>query len=435
LEVITMKRVIFTSSVVVLIMALTLCGQPAGGGGGMGGNRGGGMAAAASTRRPDKAARLASIAEIEKQIATLRAAIQKAPATDPCIPQLQDEALSTFTTQYTEESNAVNQIAQTINTLRVTAAAGGRGGRGGGGGGLTAEVLTELTKLAQGENATKLAARLEALAKEAAAAPARGGGGGGGSALDAALTLTRPTSSPGLGQKLAALSAPDTDGFISMFNGKDLTGWDALPNWWSVKDGAIDVVETSAENIQSDLIWIDSVDNPAKYANFELRVSVRWITHTGNSGIQFRGVIDNAETKHVGGYQPDIDAANQYSGSLYDERNANGTHRSPVSGPHMGPRGYKITYPADGGAATSEPLAENPQTLTALVKPVGEWNDYVIIANGSRITVSVNGHLFSDVTDLYPTARKDGVIAFQQHAGQQMQLQFKDVKIKFLPAK
>ncbi|MGO9787738.1 MAG: hypothetical protein ACLPL5_13145, partial [Stellaceae bacterium] len=35
------------------------------------------------------------------------------------------------------------------------------------------------------------------------------------------------------------LPKPDADGFITLFNGKDLTGWQGLADYWSVKDGAI----------------------------------------------------------------------------------------------------------------------------------------------------------------------------------------------------
>src|SRR5689334_6264018 len=54
---------------------------------------------------------------------------------------------------------------------------------------------------------------------------ARGGGGAAASDMDANLVLVRPTDSPGLG-KTMELPKPDAEGFISMFNGKDLTGWD-----------------------------------------------------------------------------------------------------------------------------------------------------------------------------------------------------------------
>ena len=261
----------------------------------------------------------------------------------------------------------------------------------------------------------------------------RGGGRGGINELDADLDWTLPTESPGMGQAMASLE-PDADGFISMFNGTDLTGWDGLENYWSVKDGAIQVVETPEQNVQACLVWMDSVENPEKYDNFELHVSFRWLSRSGNSGVQFRGIMDNEQTKHIAGYQPDLDGSNSYNGALYDERSANGRHSSPVGGPHMGPRGYKITYPADGGAGIAEPLEDSPQELAEIVNASGsgQWNDMTILADGPRIVISINGHVMSEVIDEYPTARKDGLIGFQQHAGQPMILQFKDVKIKFL---
>lgn len=178
-----MKNFLFSAFVAVMILTVSFCTQaqpaagPGGGAGGMGGGMGGrGMTV--NVLRPDKNTRLASITELEKQIAALKTSIQKAPSADPNISTLTGEKLAAFTTQYDEENNAINQIVTTINTIRP--AAGGRGGRGGGAtGGLTADVIAELTKLAQEEKATKLAARLEALAKETTATPARGGMGGG----------------------------------------------------------------------------------------------------------------------------------------------------------------------------------------------------------------------------------------------------------------
>ncbi len=263
----------------------------------------------------------------------------------------------------------------------------------------------------------------------------RGGRGGPGGSQDAGKVFTRPSDSPGLG-KTVEMPAPDADGFISMFNGKDLAGWDALPGFWSVKEGVIDCVETSEPegNVQSDLIWIDSRERPEKYANFELKAKFRWLSHTGNSGIQFRSKLNNKATKHVGGYQADMDPANAYTGALYDESGEAGRRENGVGGPHMGPRAHKVVYGSDGGAAKAEPLAENEQALLALLKPVGgDFNDMDVIADGPHITIRVNGHLFCEMVDENPKALKNGIIAFQQHAGQQMEVQFKDPRIKFLP--
>src|SRR5438128_2053468 len=96
-----------------------------------------------------------------------------------------------------------------------------------------------------------------------------------------ALTLT-------LASRGADAPKPDADGFISLFDGKTLDGWEGLPGLWSVKDGAIDGSQASAGSKQSDLILTDSKEHPEKYTNFELHLSYRLLTNQGNSGIQFR---------------------------------------------------------------------------------------------------------------------------------------------------
>jgi hypothetical protein len=265
----------------------------------------------------------------------------------------------------------------------------------------------------------------------------QGGRRGRGGNADPGMTFTRPTESTGLGTPME-LSKPDAEGFSSMFNGVDLAGWDALPKFWSVKDGAIDCVETSEPggNVQSDLIWIDSREHPEKYANFEMRAKFRWLSHSGNSGIQFRSVVENPNTKHIGGYQADMDPQDAFTGGIYDESSKAGRRQKEAPGPHLAPRGFKIHYPSDGSTGKAEPLIENSQALKAFLRPVGgEFNDMVVLADGPHMIVKINDHVFCDLTDENPRALKSGIIAMQQHAGAQMEIQFKDVKIKLLPAK
>src|SRR6266436_1652768 len=78
-------------------------------------------------------------------------------------------------------------------------------------------------------------------------------------------------------------------GFKSLFNGKDLTGWDGNPKLWSVKDGAISG-QTTAENPapgNTFLIWTNG-----KVADFELRCQFKLTPGDekkfANSGIQYR---------------------------------------------------------------------------------------------------------------------------------------------------
>ena len=130
-------------------------------------------------------------------------------------------------------------------------------------------------------------------------------------AEDKPATAAAPAAAP-LGQ-------PDANGFISLFNGKDLTGWEGLEGYWSVKNGVIDGSETKDNSVQTDLILSASKEHPEKFANFELHIKWMLVSPDGNSGVQFRSVINNPKTLHVGGYQADIDSGGNYTGSIYDE--------------------------------------------------------------------------------------------------------------------
>jgi hypothetical protein len=222
----------------------------------------------------------------------------------------------------------------------------------------------------------------------------------------------------------AEIPAADADGWISLFNGKDLSGWEGLEGYWSVTDGAIQCTETQENSKQTDLILLCSKDNPEKFANFEIRYSFRWITPGGNSGLQ----IDNPEMFHVGGYQADIDAGNGYTGIIYDEGGVAGGRGI------MSKRGEKTVWDAEN-KSTSTPLDKTDAEIKAKIKPVGEWNDAVVIADGNKITYSINGQVTTEMIDNSPKACKDGVLGFQMHGGHTMTLQFKDVRIKMIGKK
>src|SRR4051794_33782267 len=74
----------------------------------------------------------------------------------------------------------------------------------------------------------------------------------------------------------APLPAPDANGFIEIFNGKDLTHWEGYPGYWSVKDGAITGFETSDKSKHTFLVLSASKTDPTKFGNFEMRFSYRW---------------------------------------------------------------------------------------------------------------------------------------------------------------
>jgi HEAT repeat protein len=200
---------------------------------------------------------------------------------------------------------------------------------------------------------------------------------------------------------------PAGKGFVSMFNGKDLSGWkpfianpialakispkempqkiklatEKMHKNWSVKDGMI-VFSGEGDNLLSD----------KEYGDFEMITNWR-ITRKGDSGIYLRGSpqvqIWDTSRVEVG--------AQVGSGGLYNNK----------------------TY-------ESKPLkvADNP---------IGDWNTFRIVMIGERVSVYLNGELVVDNTILenywdrgIPIFPK-GTIELQAHG---TDLAFKDIYIR-----
>jgi len=224
---------------------------------------------------------------------------------------------------------------------------------------------------------------------------------------------------PGLTAEAAAPPAPDADGFITLFNGHDLAGWEGLAGFWSVKDGAISGHQSEEASKQTFLIL-----SALTVRNFELHFRYRFASPEGNSGIQFRSTVLDPDTYRVGGYQADFDAERQYAGTIYDEAGVAGDRGT------MSNRGERTTWDADGRRHV-EPLRQDTADLLALIK-VGDWNDAILVARGNHITYSINGHIMTDMVDGSPAALQAGRLALQLHQGFTMDIRFKDLKIKLL---
>ena len=194
-------------------------------------------------------------------------------------------------------------------------------------------------------------------------------------------------------QENSAAPAADEVTWAPLFDGKTLDGWSGDSQLWSVADGAI-VGSTENKTLQQNSFLI--FEKP--YQNFVLRLKFK--LRNGNSGVQVRSKA--AEGYVVSGYQADI-AENKYMGILYEERG----------------RGI---------------LAEvDPDKVAPHVKP-GEWNEYLITADGPQLKFALNGYTTVDYleTDAEKGA-KDGIIALQVHTGPKMQIEFKDIEIRELP--
>ena len=111
--------------------------------------------------------------------------------------------------------------------------------------------------------------------------------------------------------------ADDAGGFVSLFNGKSLEGWDGNPSLWSVEEGCI-TGRTQADPKLTHNTFL--VYTNGAVSDFELRFSYKIVN--GNSGVQYRSKVTEQGKfgPIVGGYQADFEAGKTYSGILYEER-------------------------------------------------------------------------------------------------------------------
>ena len=97
----------------------------------------------------------------------------------------------------------------------------------------------------------------------------------------------------------------------------------------------------------------------------------------------------------------------------------------------MAKRGEKVVIGSDGKKQVVGSVG-NAAEIEASVKK-GDWNDYVIIAQGNHLQQFVNGKQTIDVVDEEEAKRAmSGVLALQLHAGSPMMAQFKNIRIKKL---
>lgn len=218
---------------------------------------------------------------------------------------------------------------------------------------------------------------------------------------------------------------PPESGLTTIFNGKDLTGWDGDPRLWSVKDGVIHGETTPEVPAKGNtfLIWQEG-----RTKDFELRLSFR-CSAANNSGIQYRSThITDASARNkwvVRGYQHEIRNENKLpnvSGFIYDEGGSTGKRGRIILVGQQGTWEGKSLKTADRPLITAEEFAE--------LFRLDDWNDVVIIAKGSHIQHFLNGRLIMDFTDSPERMLADGVLALQLHAGKPMFAEYRDIRIK-----
>ena len=195
---------------------------------------------------------------------------------------------------------------------------------------------------------------------------------------------------------------PAEPGFHSLFDGKTLTGWklvDARGAGWKVEDGMIVCQSGGGGKMMTE----------EEFANFILRLEYR-LEAGGNNGVNLRApyegrpayagmeiqVLDDESEQWKSRIKPE-----QHTGSIYD------------------------VLPARTGYS----------------RPIGEWNEMEISADGRRITVKLNGIILLDnnldivkepaILEKHPgLARASGHLGLLGH---NTRTEFRNIRIRKLP--
>ena len=180
----------------------------------------------------------------------------------------------------------------------------------------------------------------------------------------------------------ACASAADEGGWISMFDGKTLSGWKAAdnPESWSVRDGAI-----VGDGERSHLFYMQH-----ECGNCEFKAEVR-LSRGGNSGMYFRAKFGPGWPE---GYEAQV----------------NNTHSD-----------WRRTGSLYSFSDVKEQLV-----------PDDTWWTQDIIANGNHIVIKVNGKVVVDYVDDKHTHQK-GFLALQQHNKGSV-VEFRNLMMRPLPA-
>ena len=177
----------------------------------------------------------------------------------------------------------------------------------------------------------------------------------------------------------------------SLFNGKDLTGWDKIGNEkWVVEDGVI-----FGAGVTKEYGYLATKDT---YKDFHLALRFK-CEASGNSGVYLHTSFKPGTAEVIAGRQIEIDRAiGHHTGGIYGDG-----------------KGW-IVWPA-------------PELETVL-KP-NDWNDLLIKVEGRRYISYLNGVQMIDFTYPNPGA-KEGVIALQLHSGGEGRMRFKDIWVRDL---
>ena len=185
---------------------------------------------------------------------------------------------------------------------------------------------------------------------------------------------------------LLILQSTADDGELkSIFNGKDLTGWDVPDNniWFTVKDGVLKLENGPQKKGQT--LWTSD-----EYENFEIEFDFKMGKGIVDSGVYVR---NSREQIQIG-----------ISGSL---------KRDMTGSPYISGKGYPVE-------------AKGVKELLKL----DDWNTMKICAEGKKYTVWLGGEKI--MTYESDSAIKKGKIGIQLHGNRVMSIEYRNLKARSL---
>jgi hypothetical protein len=227
--------------------------------------------------------------------------------------------------------------------------------------------------------------------------------------------------------------AVDKDGFIQLFNGNNLNNWVGDSTYWRVEDSSLVGIVTPATLLKrnSFIIWQGTMPG-----DFELTLEYM-ISDKGNSGINYRSEMVEGVPYALKGYQADMNGANTYTGSNYEERKrttlASQGERTILPAIQLSPDSLQTQIKGNqwlpkqvtGSLGTAAELKAGIKT--------GDWNQYRIVAKGNHLQHYINGVLMSDVTDNDTVNRRfTGLLGVQVHVGPPMRVAYRNIRLKKL---
>ena len=176
---------------------------------------------------------------------------------------------------------------------------------------------------------------------------------------------------------------------VSLFNGKDLTGWQIYgTELWYVEDGLL-VCESGPDKEYG------YFGTEKHYKNFELNLEFKQESD-GNSGVFIRSTVDGTK---ISGWQVEVAPMGLHTGGVYESYG----------------RGWLI-----------KPDPEKEKYLKS-----GKWNKMKIVVDGATVTSWLNGHEMITLTD-EAIGAGEGSIVLQIHSGDDVKVKWRNLTVKEL---